>query len=165
MMQKQTEIERLFRKYHARLRVLAYKLLHDDEEGKDAVSDVFTRLMQADQLPEADMAETYLTGSVRNRCLDILAHRQVRHRVERLLPVDNTVYISESCETQRYAELRRFVDTQLTEQTRRVFLLRFDKHLKYQEIADELGVSRKTVYLHLHQAITQLHNHFNANES
>jgi RNA polymerase sigma-70 factor (ECF subfamily) len=111
------------------------------------------------------MAETYLTGSVRNRCLDILAHRQVRHRVERLLPVDNTVYISESCEAQRYAELRRFVDTQLTEQTRRVFLLRFDKHLKYQEIADELGVSRKTVYLHLHQAITQLHNHFNANES
>lgn len=144
---------------------MAYRLLHDDEEGNDAVSDVFTRLMQADQLPEADMAETYLTGSVRNRCLDILAHRQVRHRVERLLPVDNTVYISESCEAQRYVELRRFVDTQLTEQTRRVFLLRFDKHLKYQEIADELGVSRKTVYLHLHQAITQLHNHFNANES
>lgn len=164
MMQKQAEIELLFRKYHARLRQAAYRLLHDDEESKDAVSDVFTRLMQADRLPEGDKVETYLACSVRNRCLDILASRQVRQRIERLIPIDNTVYISESCEAQRYAELRRFVDSQLTEQTRRVFLLRFDRHLKYQEIAAELGVTKKTVYEHLHQAVSQLHNHFNAKE-
>ena len=54
------------------------------------------------------------------------------------------------------------MDTQLPAQTRQVFLLRFEKHLKYQEIAAELGVSKKTVYVHLQQAISQLHNHFNA---
>lgn len=94
----------------------------------------------------------------------ILAHRQVRFRVERLLPTDNIVYISESSEEQRYAEIRRFVDTQLSPQTRRVFQLRYDSHLKYQEIAAELGVSEKTVYMHLHQAVTSLHEHFSRNE-
>jgi DNA-directed RNA polymerase specialized sigma24 family protein len=36
--------------------------------------------------------------------------------------------------------------------------------MKYQEIAAELGVSEKTVYKHLHQAITTLHEHFKDQE-
>lgn len=157
---KQAAIEQLFRQFHARLWQTANRLLHDAEESKDAVSDVFTRLMQTSSLPEEDKMEPYLVNAVRNQCMNILAHRQVRHRVERLLPTDNIVYISESAEEQRYAEIRRFVDTQLPPQTRRVFQLRYDSHLKYQEIAAELGVSEKTVYMHLHQAITSLHEYF-----
>ena len=157
---KQAAIEQLFRQFHARLWQTANRLLHDAEESKDAVSDVFTRLMQTSSLPEEDKMEPYLVNAVRNQCMNILAHRQVRHRVERLLPTDNIVYISESAEEQRYAEIRRFVNTQLPPQTRRVFQLRYDSHLKYQEIATELGVSEKTVYMHLHQAITSLHEYF-----
>ena len=164
MNQRQAAIEQLFRRYHTRLWQTANRLLHDAEESKDVVSDVFTRLMQTGSLPEADKVESYLVIAVRNRCVTILAHRQVRFRVERLLPTDNIVYISESSEEQRYAEIRRFVDTQLSPQTRRVFQLRYDSHLKYQEIAAELGVSEKTVYMHLHQAVTSLHEHFSRNE-
>ena len=160
MNQRQAAIEQLFRQFHARLWQTANRLLHDAEESKDAVSDVFTRLMQTSSLPEEDKMEPYLVNAVRNQCMNILAHRQVRHRVERLLPTDNIVYISESAEEQRYAEIRRFVDTQLSPQTRRVFLLRYDSHLKYQEIAAELGISEKTVYMHLHQAVTSLHEYF-----
>ena len=159
-MQKQAEIEQLFRKYYARLRLMADRLLHDGEESKDVVSDVFTRLMQTDHLPEEEKVEPYLVNAVRHQCMNNLAHRQVRHRVERLLPTDNIVYISESVEEQHYEELRRFVDTQLSLQTRRVFQLRYDRHLKYQEIAAELGITQKTVYMHLHLAITCLQKYF-----
>ena len=165
MNQRQAAIEQLFRRYHTRLWQTANRLLHDAEESKDVVSDVFTRLMQTGSLPEADKVESYLVIAVRNRCMTILAHRQVRHRVERLLPTDNIVYISESAEEQLYAEIRRFVDTQLSPQTRRVFQLRYDSHLKYQEIAAELGVSEKTVYMHLHQAVTSLHEHFSQEDN
>lgn len=160
MNQKHAEIEQLFRKYHTRLWQMAGRLLHDTEESKDAVSDVFTRLMRTGSLPETDKVEPYLVNAVRNQCLNILARRQLRQRVERLLPTDHIVYISESAEEQRYAELRRFVDDELSPQTRRVFQLRYDRHLKYQEIAAELGVSEKTVYMHLHQAVTRLKEHF-----
>ena len=164
MNQKRAAIEQLFLQHYVRLRQLATRLLHDDEEGKDIVNDVFTRMIQADIMPLPEKAEAYLFTSVRNRCMDHIAQQQVRQRVERLLPVDDVTIPSETDEERRYSELRQFVDTELSEQTRQVFLLRFDKHKKYQEIAAELGVSEKTVYKHLHQAITQLHEHFKEQE-
>jgi RNA polymerase sigma-70 factor (ECF subfamily) len=164
MNQKRASIEQLFRQHYVRLRQIANRLLHDDEEGKDVVSDVFTRLMQADILPEHDKAESYLSASVRNRCLDMIAHQQIRQRVEKLIPTDNIDVLSETDEEKRYAELRHVVDTELSEQTRQVFLLRFDKRMKYQEIAAKLSISEKTVYKHLHQAITKLHEHFKDQE-
>ncbi|MBP5776006.1 MAG: sigma-70 family RNA polymerase sigma factor [Prevotella sp.] len=164
MNQKRAAIEQLFLQHYVRLRQLATRLLHDDEEGKDIVNDVFTRMIQADIMPLPEKAEAYLFTSVRNRCMDHIAQQQVRQRVERLLPVNDVTIPSETDEERRYSELRQFVDTELSEQTRQVFLLRFDKHKKYQEIAAELGVSEKTVYKHLHQAITQLHEHFKEQE-
>ena len=164
MNQKRAAIEQLFLQHYVRLRQLATRLLHDDEEGKDIVNDVFTRMIQADIMPLPEKAEAYLFTSVRNRCMDHIAQQQVRQRVERLLPVNDVTIPSEADEERRYSELRQFVDTELSEQTRQVFLLRFDKHKKYQEIAAELDVSEKTVYKHLHQAITQLHEHFKEQE-
>jgi len=84
--------------------------------------------------------------------------------MERLIPTDNTVWLSETTEQQRYSRLRHLVDTELTEQTRQVFLLRFDRRMKYEEIATALGISEKTVYKHLRQAITKLHEHFKDQE-
>ena len=164
MNQKRAAIEQLFLQHYVRLRQLAYKLLHDDEDSKDIVNDVFTRMIQSDIMPLPEKAEAYLFTSVRNRCMDYIAQQQVRHRVERLLPVDDVTSVSETNEEQRYQALHSFVDTELSEQTRQVFLMRFDKHKKYQEIAKELGVSEKTVYKHLHQAIIKLHEHFKDQE-
>ena len=164
MNQKRAAIEQLFLQHYVRLRQLAHKLLHDDEDSKDIVNDVFTRMIQSDIMPLPEKAEAYLFTSVRNRCMDYIAQQQVRHRVERLLPVDDVTSVSETNEEQRYQALRSFVDTELSEQTRQVFLMRFDKHKKYQEIAKELGVSEKTVYKHLHQAIIKLHEHFKDQE-
>ena len=164
MNQKRAAIEQLFLQHYVRLRQLAYKLLHDDEDSKDIVNDVFTRMIQSDIMPLPEKAEAYLFTSVRNRCMDYIAQQQVRQRVERLLPVDDVTSLSETNEEQRYQALRSYVETELSEQTRQVFLMRFDKHKKYQEIAAELGISEKTVYKHLHQAIIKLHEHFKDQE-
>lgn len=164
MSQKQATIEKLFRSYHAKMYRMASILLHDDEEGKDAVSDVFARLMQKDDLSEEDITENYLLTAVRHRCMDHLAHMQVRHKVERLIAVDQTVWISEVNEERRYTEMRHFVDTELSEEIRQVFLMRFDEHKTYQEISDAQDISLKTVYKYLHKAITKLHEHFNTQE-
>ena len=164
MNQKEETIERLFRKYHARMYRLARILLHDDEESKDAVSDVFARLLRQRHLSESDITESYLLTAVRNRCIDLIAHQQVRQRAERLIPADNIVWISENSEEKRMAEMRQIIETQLSGTCRQVFCLRFDAHKSYQEIATLLDISEKTVYKHLHHAITLLHEHFNAQE-
>ena len=165
MSQKQAIIERLFRTHYARMYQRANVLLHDEEESKDAVSDVFARLVQNDQMSEKSITESYLLVAVRNRCMDYIAHRQVRQRVERLIPTDNVVYLSDAVEEKRYEDIRQFVETELTEQDQRIFRMRFDEKMTYKEISDALDVTEKTVYKHLHQAITKLQEHFNGQDN
>jgi RNA polymerase sigma-70 factor (ECF subfamily) len=97
--------------------------------------------------------------------MDYIAHRQVRQRVERLIPTDNVVYLSDAVEEKRYEDIRQFVETELTEQDQRIFRMRFDEKMTYKEIAEELDVTEKTVYKHLHQAITKLQEHFNGQDN
>ena len=159
---KKKTIEQLFQAYYAELHQQACQLLHDPEESKDAVSEVFAKLLQADELPAPDNMRGYLATAVRNRCLDIIEHRQVRQRAEREFPATDTVAAdtADASEEQHYRDLRQYVDTSLPEQARRVFLLRFDKHKKFQEIAAELSVSEKTVYKHMNHAVATLHKRF-----
>ena len=44
----------------------------------------------------------------------------------------------------------------MPDQMRRCCLLRYDKELKYKDIADEMGISIETVKAHLHQARKRL---------
>ena len=164
MSQKQTTIEMLFRRHHAKMCRLARTILHDDEESKDAVSDVFAHLMQLKLWPADTKMENYLLSAVRYQCMNIVSRQQLRKKVERLIKTDAMMLPSETNEEQRYSDLLRFIDTELSDSTRRVFLLRFGEHLKYQEIAARLDISEKTVYKHLHQAIILLHEHFKAQE-
>ena len=153
-------IEVLFRRHHARLCRLARTILHDDEESKDVVSGVFTHLMQTSLWPADEKMESYLLSAVRHQCMNIISHQQVREKVERLIAQESMVFLSENDEEQRYTDLLHFIDTNLPDQTRRIFMLRFSERLKYQEIAARLGVSEKTVYKHLRQAIILLQEHF-----
>ena len=161
MRQNQTTIEQLFRSHYVRMFRLARVLLHDDEDSKDAVSDVFSRLMESDILPDSDNMEGYLTVAVRHRCIDIINRRQLRERVERLLPVNMEVAPLDVDHEIRLSEMHHYVDEMLTEQTQQIFHKRFDELKSFRDIARELNISERTVYKHLKQAITKLHKHFN----
>ena len=54
---------------------------------------------------------------------------------------------------QQFRELMTFARQNLTKQTLLVFEMRHLQGMKYQEIADELGISRVMVYKHLAQAM------------
>ena len=85
MKRKKTDIERLFRSHYEKMYHLAKTILYDDAESRDAVSEVFARLLREPitLLPESE--EGYLLRSVRNRCLNVIAHKSVRERAVRLL--------------------------------------------------------------------------------
>ena len=56
---------------------LARTILYDEDESKDAVSEVFTKLLRADIEPQEDKLQGYLMTSVRNKCRDVLRHKSV----------------------------------------------------------------------------------------
>ena len=64
------ETEQLFRQQAEKMHRLAATMLHDEEEARDAVSEIFERLSNgAIRLPQ-EKPESYLYVCLRNLCLD-----------------------------------------------------------------------------------------------
>ena len=163
---KKEEIEILFRQHYGQMIRQAKRMLYDDEESRDVVSDVFATLIKTDILPKN--MESYLMTSVRNRCLNLIEHKDVRAKFEyaymqemkQNVATDDDAFSYSSVE-QRYQQMMAYAKKHLTEQTLLVFHLRHIDGMKYQEIADQLGISRVMVYKHLAKAMNTIKEYNN----
>ena len=70
------EFETVFRRHYDGMFRLAMRMLGDDAESKDVVSDVFAHLLKSGTDLKSDTLQAYLLTSVRNRCINLLVHRQ-----------------------------------------------------------------------------------------
>ena len=163
---KKKEIEILFQQHYGPMIRLAKRMLYDDEESRDVVSEVFATLIKTDILPKN--MEGYLMASVRNRCLNLLEHKDVRAKFEQaytlemkqnMVTDDDT--ISYTSVEQWYQQMMAYAKKHLTEQTLLVFRMRHIDGMKYQEIADQLGISRVMVYKHLTKAMNTIKDYNN----
>lgn len=158
----QTEIAQLFSQHYGRLTRLARTLLYDDEEARDVVSEVFATLIDRNAATEGlSHIEAYLTMSVRNRCLNLLEHKSVRARFEQAYTMETEPSLQPTDDDDRLKRLLAYAEQNLTEQTLRVFRMRHLQGMKYQEIADQLGISRVMVYRHLAQAMGKIREYMN----
>ena len=162
MPKREKTIEALYRLHYDDLLRRACILLHDEEDARDAVSDVMARLMAADILPESEKLVAYVRSSVRFECLNRLKRMKLQERMRRALPLDDETLDSRGEEEEQYREYQQFIQTELTPQTRRVFEMHYTEQLKYREIAEQVGISESAVYKHLSQAIVKLKNRFNS---
>ena len=158
---KVKEIEQLFRQHYAQMAKLARTMLYDDEEARDVVSEVFAALIRTDIVPVN--IKNYLLTSVRNRCLSILEHKSVRAKFEQAYTLEMKSASQPAEEgggeyqsNDRLGNLMTYAEQNLTKQTLRVFRMRHLQGMKYQDIADELGISRVMVYKHLTQAMEKI---------
>lgn len=164
-MLERDEIERLFRTHYGRMYQLARLILHDDEESKDVVSEVFARALDDASASPASFTGSYLLACVRNRCLDLLSHRKVKERMQRHYTLETSCpVLAVETEEDVVGQMLDYVDQRFTPQTRRVFQLRYDEHRSYREIAVTLCISETAVYKHLSQALRQLKEHFGTDD-
>lgn len=159
MKQQPTDIERLFRQHYERMFRLARTMLYDADECRDVVSDVFERLLSDGVVVLPETEEAYLLRSVRNRCRNVIAHKDIRERVARLLIYDGETVLREN-DDERLDRLMRIIDHLEPPVRQQILRLRFLQEMSYQEVANEVGVSKVTVYNHLSQAIDTIQKLF-----
>ena len=163
---KKEEIEILFRQHYGQMIRQAKRMLYDDEESRDVVSEVFATLIKTNILPKN--MESYLMASVRNRCLNLLEHKDVRAKFEQAYTLeirqesqaDYNEFTSTLVE-QQLQQIMAYAKQHLSEQTLLVFHMRHIDGMKYQEIADQLGISRVMVYKHLAKAMNTIKEYNN----
>lgn len=161
----QKEIETLFRQHYAAMYRLARTILYDADESKDVVSDVFVRLLHSNPSVQADKMEGYLMMAVRNRCLDVLSHKSVREQVEKLFSQElKQRHIIARNEDERLDRLMQYIERELPPLSQQILRLRFLQEMTYEEVAQEVGVSKVTVYNHLWQSMHRIKEYFSKNK-
>lgn len=161
VMSDREETERLFRQHTGRMQQLAQVLLGEEEEARDAVSDVFVRLADGTLRLPKEKPENYLLASLRNLCFDRIRHLSLKERMKRQLTLSAASLTPLETEQELATEIITYAEQTMTDLTWKVFQLRYDEGLSALETAKQLGISERTVYKHLAEALRQLRQHFN----
>jgi len=156
----------LFDLHFAELYRFVYRYVQSVEAAKDLVHEAFLRLWQ--QREKVDLggptARSYLYTIARYQSLDHLRRRRVELRWQRQysdpVMVDHGAALAadphqEFADKEIAAAIQGAVDS-LPRRQREVLLLRWQRQASYDEIAQTLGISPKTVAVHLSRAVQHL---------
>ena len=149
----------MFRQHYEKMYNLARCLLSDDDESKDVVSEVFTTILADDIVLMPESEEGFLMRSVRNQCLNLIAHKGMKEKVAKLLIDDTDVILSDETD-ERLEQLLLLIDDLEPPIQKQIFRLRYLSEMSYQEVADKVEVSKVTVFNHLSQAMDWIRKQF-----
>lgn len=155
-------LEALFKSHFKGLCMFAVGYVKDSEAAREIVQDSFVSLwMKRDSIDLSKPVKTYLSTTVRNKCLNYL--RNNRKFSKELLDLENISEITEYHQPDKLVEqdLQNQIDKaiqELPEKCREIFVFNRHENLKYQQIADKLGISVKTVETQMSKALQHLRN-------
>lgn len=152
--------ESLFRSEYKGMLLFAIRYLKDEEAAKEIVQEAFISLWEKRESIDPDrQVKSYLSTSVRNRCLNYLRDNKrfdgTLLRLEGLYP-DPPSEDSSSMELKELGASIREAIAELPEKCREVFELNRFEQMKYQQIADHLQISIKTVETQMSKALAHL---------
>jgi RNA polymerase sigma-70 factor (family 1) len=139
--------EKLFREQYNPLANYAYSILHSRQDAEDVVQDVFIKLWQKDPaIVMNDGIKFYLLTATKNTCISFLRKQAGKTTVapeEVTLPAASEEPVKE--QPVDYQTLIKNALDLLPPQCLAIFKLSRFTNLSYRQIADELGLSVKTV--------------------
>ena len=169
MDQKEQQFEQLFHSEYGRMYRLAYMLLGDEDEAKDAVQDVFASLWDGSITLREESQRSFLLTCVRNRCLNIIAQWERHRKAEKQLSTADQLDFPEPWQGRSDDDLLEiilhYIDGWLTPQTSKIIHMHFDDRKSYKEISSSLGISLSAVNKHIVQGMKKLRQTFNRKEA
>lgn len=146
-------IDHTFRCYYRPLCLYALHYIKEVETVEDIVQDCFVRLMENQSVTNE---KAWLYTTVRHACIDRL--RMENPFTTDIKPTDMEGALSDDEAMERSlheAELWTAIDS-LPRRCREVFLMSKRDGKRYREIAEELGISEKTVQHQISKALKTL---------
>ena len=156
----------LFNHYQGFVYGFGKKLTHSEEMAVDIVQDVFMKIWEGRaQLVTIDSFGACLNRLVRNHAFNLLRDLSAKARsvvsldgVE--VPEQSTLYQLDYNETLRL--VNQAVDG-LSPQQRQAYQLCHGQGMKYEEAAQQMGISPQTLHVHMKQALKKIREHLRHN--
>lgn len=148
--------ESVYKHFLKPLHVYAITMLKDEEAAKGTVQNIFLKLWERrSTLNLSGSLQAYLYGAVYHECLNHIRHQKVKlnHQDHLVYTMKNTEEHGNGMELTDLKEKLQQALNSLPEKCRAVFQLSRFEELKYREIADQLGISVKTVEAQMGKAL------------
>lgn len=155
-----SSFETIFKTFYKGLHQYAFTLIKNESAAEGIVQQVFLKLWEKkDELLIDVSVKSYLYKSVYNHCLNFIKHQQVKLVHEKYV-TKQPLSLAEGAEGKVLGkELQSHIQAALNElppQCGAIFRMSRFEGLKYQEIADQLGISVKTVEAQMGKALRLL---------
>lgn len=154
------DFETLFRSEFKGLCFFAQKYVKDLDTAREIVQESFINLWEKRATVDSSRSvKSYLTTAIHNKCHNYL--RDNKKFNTNLLEIENLIEISQISDNDFLVEQELHQSIQvaieaLPERCREIFLLNRYENLKYQQIADKLGISVKTVEAQMSKALRHM---------
>ena len=152
--------EQLFKEYYDATCRYVMRVIRDSDTTEEIVQSTFVNLWEKRELIRADISfKSYLFRSAYNTALNYIKHQKVvsnyvAKKQEKIELVQQN-YVSHQPDFELQKKITDAIN-ELPPQCQKVFRLSREEGLKYHEIADELGISKKTVEVHMGKALKML---------
>ena len=150
----------LFNYYYSSLCAFSNQYVQDQNIVEDLVQDFFVTLwLEASDLKICSSLRSYLFTGVKNRCLDFRKHQKVIEKYQTYMLFSAE---GQDTSTDHYfaeSELRQAIEKSLKKLPSRcheIFELSRLKGFSNHEIAEQLGISKRTVELQISNALKSL---------
>jgi RNA polymerase sigma-70 factor (ECF subfamily) len=149
----QAKFELLFREFFPPLLAFSRRILGDEEDAREVVQQVFIKLWEKREGLDLETSlKSYLFTAVHHRSLNVIRDRK-RFTDSDLPDRATDVDVSQQMEHMELEDRIGEVIAALPEKCREVFELNRFEGLKYGEIAQQLGISVKTVENQMSKAL------------
>jgi len=159
--------ETLFRSYYEPLCRYAYRFVENTETAEEIVQDLFYVLWKERQnLNIFTSVNGYLYRSVKNKSLQQIEKAMVRDAYKEMYAENAAIETITPQEELEYKELEQFIAEtlhRLPERRQKIFRMNRMEGKKYNEIAQELHISVKTVETEMTKTFQTLRNKYNSN--
>ncbi len=151
------EFEKLFKLFYTPLCHYANKFLKDMDVAEEIVQEFFYNYWKNRETMNIQISlKSYLFRAIRNNSLKYLEHLAVVKKYENNFRETNTIEASSDVDVLELNELNEIIEAtlnELPERCRQIFKLSRFEGLKYNEIAEKLSISIKTVEANMGRAL------------
>lgn len=155
-----SKIEELFKFYYKTLCNIAYRIVGDRDAAEDVVQEVFIKLWERKEEITIDSSiKGYLFKSVSNAAINYLQKNRALKYKEEISENTHAAYLVDGGNKMDEKELEARIEKaieKLPPKCKAIFVLSRFEEMKYQEIAQHLNISIKTVESQMGIALEKL---------
>jgi RNA polymerase sigma-70 factor (ECF subfamily) len=150
----------IFNLYYADLVNFAFNFTKDRDTSEEIVQDIFVRFWEnRHSLTINSSLKSFLLRSVQNRCIDWIRHLDIQDRYRSAILINPLLTENDTDNYILYSELHSALEQALDllpEEITKTFRMNRYDGLTYQEIADKLGISIRSVEVRIGKALQLL---------